>query len=105
MADVERIASRVVMLDKGRICIDSALDDLRETLCLAMLPSTGNVTAAALESVFGCVRARANGDWVHGIFHGQPAEVADRIAGALQVNAPRCQKVPLEELFVEIVGR
>ncbi|MBI4909964.1 MAG: ABC transporter ATP-binding protein [Acidobacteria bacterium] len=105
MADVERIASRVVLLDKGKVCIDSDLDQLRETLCIAVVPLGDTVTVAALEAVLGCVRARNNGHSVHGVFHGDPDEVAARIAGALRVDPPPCQNVPLEELFIEIVGR
>jgi ABC-2 type transport system ATP-binding protein len=105
MGDVERLASRVVLLDGGKVRIDSDLDRLREEHCLALVASSSAPDAAVLERVPGCVRARLRGESWHAVFQGEPAQVEQRLRKALGSNGVRCTRVPLEELFIEMVGK
>jgi ABC-2 type transport system ATP-binding protein len=104
MGDVERIGARVVLLDEGKVRLDRDLDGLREDLCVVMFPRTSAPDAAALERVPGCLRARPVLDDWHAVFEGAPETVEKRLHESLGVHDMRCVRVPLEELFVEMVG-
>jgi ABC-2 type transport system ATP-binding protein len=104
MTDVERLGGRVVLLDGGKVRIDSDLDRLREDMCVAMVPRASAPTSAAIESTAGCLRVRPVFDDWHAVFQGAPEAVEQRLRGALHANGIRCARVPLEELFIEMVG-
>ena len=89
MDDVERIASRVAVLDKGTKLIDEDLDGLRESTTLLTLPTAGTVGAADLRGLEGCLRARVVHDELHGLFRGTEPEVSARFAPIRNGAAPR----------------
>ncbi|MBV9085661.1 MAG: ABC transporter ATP-binding protein [Acidobacteriaceae bacterium] len=104
MGDVERIGGRIVLLDEGSVRLDTALDHAREDLCLAIVPLASAPEHAALEQVPGCLRTRrVFADW-HAVFEGSPETVQLRLRQSLGMNGIRCVRLPLEELFVELVG-
>lgn len=104
MNDVERIGGRVVLLDAGKVFLDRPLDALSEKLCVALVPKTSVADAAALEREPGCLRARAAGaDW-HAVFEGAPGAVSSQLAASLGADGIRCVQVPLEEMFIELLG-
>jgi ABC-2 type transport system ATP-binding protein len=103
MSDVERIGGRVVLLDQGKVALDSELDRLREDYCVALI-SRGAASSEALERIPGCLRVRrAVDDW-HAVFEGAPHGVNERLETAFGANSARCVRVPLEEMFIEMVG-
>jgi ABC-2 type transport system ATP-binding protein len=104
MNDVERLGGRVILLDEGRVRLDEDLDRLREGVCVAMVPRASAPDAAALERVPGCLRVRPVFDDWHAVFRGDPDAVQQSLVAALGVNGIRCARVPLEELFIEMVG-
>jgi ABC-2 type transport system ATP-binding protein len=104
MTDVERIGGRVVLLDQGRVRLDRDLDRLREDVCVAMLPRGSAPDTQALERLPGCLNARPVFDDWHAVFEGAPEAVERQIRQSLGVNGTRCVRVPLEELFIEMVG-
>lgn len=73
MTDVERIATRVVVLDEGTILVDEPLDRLREGYSLAIVPAT-NGQADALRGLQACVRARRHGNALHAVLAASPEE-------------------------------
>lgn len=104
MNDVERIGGRAVILDEGKVRIDSSLDSLREDYCVALVPLESAPNSEALTRLPGCLRARAVArDW-HVLFHGSPEDVQKRLSESLGTNGIRCDRMPLEELFVELTG-
>jgi ABC-2 type transport system ATP-binding protein len=104
MGDVERLGGRVVLLDQGKVRLDCDLDEIREDLCVAVVPQAWARDAAALERTHGCLRVRLiSEDW-HAVFHGSPEEVVMRLAPLLGARRIQCVRVPLEELFIELVG-
>ncbi len=104
MGDVERIGGRVVLLDRGKVRIDRDLDSLREGTGVAMIPRAAAPDAAALERLPGCLRVRpVFEDW-HVVLEGEPEAVRGRLQPALLTNGIRCVRLPLEELFIELVG-
>lgn len=104
MSDVERLGGRVVLLDGGRVLIDRPLDLLRESYSVAMIPRAAVPTAETIERLDGCLRAHAVFDDWHGVFPGSPDNVARMLRESLGVDGIRCVTVPLEELFIELVG-
>ncbi len=104
MNDVERIGGRVVLLDEGKVRMDSELDRLREDYCLALVARTSAADARDLQQVPGCLRARLVLDDWHAIFRGAPEAVEEQLKKSLGSNGVRCVRVPLEELFVELLG-
>jgi ABC-type uncharacterized transport system ATPase subunit len=104
MADVERIGGRVVLLDGGKVRIDRDLTRIREELSVALIPRAAAPDAAAIERIQGCLRVRAVYDHWHAVMEGEPEEVGARVAQALGADDIRCVQVPLEELFIELVG-
>jgi ABC-2 type transport system ATP-binding protein len=103
MSDVERIGGRIVLLDEGKVRLDRELDRLREEICVAMFPRTA-ADAAALVGGPGCLRVRQVFDDWHVVLEGEPEAVRARIKESLGIDGIRCVRMPLEELFIELVG-
>ena len=103
MGDIERIGGRVLLLDEGRIRLDCELDRVREDLCVAMVPKAW-MESGALEKTPGCLRVRPVSDDWHAVFQGAPEEVQEQLRAPLGSRGVQCVRVPLEELFVELVG-
>ncbi len=108
MTDVERLASRLVMLHENQKWIDSALDDVREGYCLALIPGTGGLTAREVLGLEGCLSARERDGGIRAIFESQPGPCRERLAAGLSgrcgAETVRCLPLPLEEMFIELVG-
>ena len=104
MNDVERLGGRVVLLDDGKVRLDRQLDQIHEDHCVAMIPRKAVPDAAALERLPGCLRARPVFDDWHAVFQGTPEAVRRELRESLGLDGIRCVSVPLEELFVEMVG-
>jgi ABC-2 type transport system ATP-binding protein len=104
MNDVERIGGRVVVLDEGKVYLDSSMDQLREDYCLAMIPIRSTPDVNQLTGIPGCLRARPVSDDWHAIFRGETASVEQRLSEYLGVQQIRCVPVTLEELFIELMG-
>ncbi len=104
MTDVERIGGRVVLLDGGRVRLDRDLARLREEVCVAMLPRASAPDTGTLERLPGCLHARPVFDDWHAVFEGEPRAVERQLSESLGVSGTRCVRVPLEELFIEMVG-
>ena len=104
MGDVERIGGRVILLAEGKVKLDRRLDTLRDELAVAVIPGNSVQEAAAIESLPGCLKVRpVFGDW-HAVFQGTPDLVRLELRESLGLNGIQCVSVPLEELFVELVG-
>jgi ABC-2 type transport system ATP-binding protein len=103
MNDVERLGGRVLLLDRAKLAFDEELDSLRERVCVALIPRA-SADEAALLRVDGCLRARLVADDWHAVYQGEPAAITAELKTRLGSNGIRCARVPLEELFVEMVG-
>ena len=105
MGDIERIGGRVVLLDDAAILLDRQVAELRENIFVAVVSSTAT-TIRNLSDLPGCLRARTMFDNFHAVIVGSETDVRTRIMAAtgLGPNEFQCLPVPLEELFIELVG-
>ncbi len=103
MTDVERLASRLVMLHDGQKWIDSSLDDVREGYCLAMVP-TGGIDPERLLALGACLSVRERDDAVRAVFELTPDRCRQTLMRDLGLDDVRCVPLPLEEMFIELVG-
>lgn len=104
MGDVERMASRIVMLDGGRVFLDSPLDELQEEYSLALVPRDGGVTREQLLALPGCLAVRERPEAIHAILRAEPGVGARLLGESLGLAHVRCQAIPLEEIFIELLG-
>jgi ABC-2 type transport system ATP-binding protein len=104
MTDVERIGGRVILLADGKIKLDRRLDTLRDELSVAVVPGAAIPNPAALEALPGCLRVRPVFGDFHAVFQGTPDLVRLELRESLSLENIHCVSVPLEELFVELVG-
>ena len=104
MGDVERLGGRVVLLDGGKVRLDRELDALREDHCVVILPRLRGIERARLEAAPECLRVRNLDSETHAVFQGAPETVRWQLQQSLGLVDVRCERVPLEELFVELVG-
>jgi ABC-2 type transport system ATP-binding protein len=103
MADVERIAGRVVLLHDGGVLLDADLDTLRESYSLAVIPVNGT-QPEAIRGAAGCVRVSRRGSMWHAVFARMPQDAQSVLQKHLGITNAACRTIPLEDLFVELVG-
>ncbi|MES2523173.1 MAG: ABC transporter ATP-binding protein [Gemmatimonadota bacterium] len=104
MGDVERLGGRVVLLHEGKVRLDRPLDALREEFSVAVVSKSVVADSARILAVPGCVRVRAALNEWHAVFERRPAEARAALVAALGTDDVVCTTVPLEELFVDLVG-
>jgi ABC-2 type transport system ATP-binding protein len=104
MGDVERLASRIVMLHDGKVLLDNGLDELREEFALALVPFEAGASHESLLGLDSCLAVRKRSDALHAVFRLEASAAARVLETELGVTGARCQSIPLEEMFIEIMG-
>ncbi len=104
MTDVERMAGRIVMLHRGKVLVDDALDELQEGFSVALVPHGEAASRENLMGLEGCLGVRKRSDAMHAVFRLDPDQACARIARDLGIQGARCRTVALEEMFIELVG-
>jgi ABC-2 type transport system ATP-binding protein len=104
MNDVERLGGRMVLLDEGKVKLDRELDRIREEIFVAIVPRASAPDAGTLERIPGCLRVRSVFEDWHVVVEGTNEEVHGRLTQSVGHNGIRCVRMPLEELFIELVG-
>jgi ABC-2 type transport system ATP-binding protein len=104
MTDVERLADRIVMIHKGRLLLDDALDSLQENYSLALVPHEANATREHLLALDGCLGVRERSEALHVVFKSDPEQSKQSLEGKLGIANTRCTTLALEEMFIELVG-
>lgn len=102
MSDLERIASRIVMLHEGRVLLDRPLDVLREGFSMAVLAGRNGTCSAVLDRMEGCVATRQRGANVHAVFECEMGALEQRLAAEFGSGAAQMRTLNLEDLFVEL---
>ncbi|MEJ2580071.1 MAG: ABC transporter ATP-binding protein [Acidobacteriota bacterium] len=104
LSDVERLASRVLMLHDSKVLIDNSLDELHESFSIALVPYRPQGTSEALLGLPECLGVRVRSDAVHAVFRLDPDEACTLLAERLGITDAVCRTAGLEEMFVEIAG-
>lgn len=105
MSDIERMASRLVMIHDQQKWIDSDVDTIREGYCMAQLPAKGAVKGEDLLAFESCLCARQHGDSWHGVFELDPETCSGLLESKLPAGQVQCRTINLEEMFIELAGR
>jgi ABC-2 type transport system ATP-binding protein len=102
LADVEQIADHIAIVDRGRVVVDGALDDLRDEYRRIQLVFDGAAPDAKFASK-GVVRLRREGRVLSVLCR---AAEADVVAEARALNPTNVDVLPvtLKEIFLETVG-
>jgi ABC-2 type transport system ATP-binding protein len=104
MTDVERIASRLVVLERGEKVVDSELAAFQQEHCVAVLPVPAPPEAERLRSVGGFVRSRSRGSSLYAVFRREPGDLKSELSDRLQLSDVSISRLSLEEMFVAFVG-
>jgi ABC-type multidrug transport system ATPase subunit len=102
LADVEQIADHIAIVDRGRVVVDGALDDLRAAYRRIQLVFDGAAPNAKFQSR-GVVRLRREGRVLSVLCRGAEADVVAE-ARALNPKGVDVLPVTLKEIFLETVG-
>jgi ABC-2 type transport system ATP-binding protein len=100
--DVERMASRVVLIEGGQVLLDSALDHVQEQCCLAVVPEMAGIDPESLDA---CLRVRRDNGSLRVVLQVAPDQGEVLLREQLGIESPHCVSLPLEDLFVELTGR
>jgi ABC-2 type transport system ATP-binding protein len=101
IAEVEQIADRVVIIDRGRAVVAGALDELRENYCRIQLVFEGDAPSATFRTPI-VKRVQRNGRVLSILSSGGAAPVVDE-ARALNPISVDIVPVSLKEIFLESV--
>jgi ABC-2 type transport system ATP-binding protein len=102
IAEVDQIADRIAIVDRGRTVMSGALDDLRERFRRIQLVFDGDAPAASFRSP-GVVRVRRSGR-VLAVLSSAGAESVLDEARALNAVSADVAPVTLKEIFLETVA-
>jgi ABC-2 type transport system ATP-binding protein len=104
MTDVERLADRIVLLHDQKVLIDADLDALRESYTVAVLPADAGIRVAEIATSEACLRIRESRGSLRAVFRGDVDETRTLLEERLGIQGASASQVPLEELFVELLG-
>ena len=105
MGDVERMASRLVMIHEREKWIDSELDDIRQGYCLAQVPLDAGLDPERLLTNPACLSARNHAQALHAVFELNPEACAAVLEREFAVAGAQCRTINLEEMFIELARR
>ena len=101
VSDLERVASHVCFLHDGRLVLDAAMDDLKETHVRLSLPR--EAAADCAKSMPGEIARRRRPDGGLSIVVTRPSGAA--WPGALMAAGGTLDALNLEDLFIEVTDR
>jgi ABC-2 type transport system ATP-binding protein len=101
VSDLERVASHVCFLHDGRLVLEAAMDDLKETHARLSLPA--EAAAAFGKSLPGEIARRRRPDGRLSIVVTRPSGAA--WPGALMAAGGALDAMNLEDLFIEVTDR
>jgi len=104
MTDVERMADRIVLLHDRSVLIDAELDTLRESYTVAVMPVNAGIDPGTVAASASCLRIHERQGTLRAVFKGDVEATRALLERELAVQDASVAQVPLEELFVELLG-
>jgi ABC-2 type transport system ATP-binding protein len=104
MNDIERIASRIALLENGKLLLDRNLDSLIENTCIAWIPKARVSDVSAIDTLPGRLHVRQSTDGWRALMDGTPEDAQQRLETLLSSDGIHCARIPLEELFIELMS-
>jgi ABC-2 type transport system ATP-binding protein len=104
LQEVERLARRIGIMDRGRLVVDEELDRLREGSCRVLAEIDEKNGDVIRDRVAGCVSALRRDDAWMLTMRCSVDEAKQRVASALNGRCRDAQPVSLEDLFISLVG-
>ena len=101
IAEVDQIADRVAIIDRGRAVVVGALDELREAFCRIQIVFAGDAPERAFRSP-GVERVRRDGRMLAVLSSGGAERIVDE-ARAFNPVSVEVVPVTLKEIFLETV--
>ncbi len=102
IVEVDQIADRVAIVDRGRVVVAGALDDLREKFCRIQLVFDGDAPETAFRAP-GVERVRRKGRVLTVLSSAGAERILDE-ARALNPSSVDVVPVTLKEIFLETVN-
>ena len=102
IAEVDQIADRVAIIDRGRAVVAGALDELRETFCRIQIVFAGDAPKRAFHAP-GVERVRRDGRMLSVLSSGGAERIVDE-ARALDPVSVEIVPVTLKEMFLEMIA-
>jgi ABC-2 type transport system ATP-binding protein len=102
LADVDQIADHVAIVDRGRVIVQGALDDLRARYCRVQLVFDGDAPAVPFKSA-GVASVRRKGR-VLSVLSSGGADAVVAEARALNPRSVEVMPVTLKDIFLETVA-
>ncbi len=100
ISDLERVASQVVFLHRGRVLLDAAMDDLKDTHARVLVPAA--VAGRLTTSLAGELSRKVSPDGSMRIVIGRAVDAEWPVA--TEMPGVRLDPLSLEDLFVEVTA-
>ncbi|MBA3707948.1 MAG: ABC transporter ATP-binding protein [Planctomycetes bacterium] len=100
-ADIERLAERIVILDRGRVILDDPLDAVRSQSCRVEV-SGDDALLARLRAWTPCVHAASASGRITASLRLAPDDARTRLASELGATVDEAQAVGLEDFFIAL---
>jgi ABC-2 type transport system ATP-binding protein len=104
MTDVERIANRLVVMERGEKLVDADLAEFQQNHCVAVMAVPSERAAVGLRQLGGFVRSRVHGSALYAVFRRDPHDLRLELGERLQLTDVNINRASLEEMFVALVG-
>jgi ABC-2 type transport system ATP-binding protein len=104
MTDVERIANRLVVLERGDKLVDAELSTFQQEHCVAVIAAPTPPVSERIRAVSGFVRGRSRGTSLYAVFRREPGDLRQELSEQLRLDDINCSRTSLEEMFVALVG-
>lgn len=104
MTDVERIADRLVVIERGEKVVDSELAAFQQDHCVAVLPAPPPSEVERLRGVDGFIRSRSRGSSLFVVFRRDPGDLKSELSERWAITDVAISRLSLEEMFVAFVG-
>ena len=103
MGDMERLATRLVMLHDGQVLLNDPIEALNEQFTMVVVPD-GQETRERLRGHAECLSVRERSDGVHAVLRYPADQAAARVRETLGLEVTHATRIGLEEMFIELVG-